>query len=83
MPYGAQDGVWGGLRGDFGAEATEKAISGSQCHIGVASEFRVGGGRTTGVSGNNQPARRALGELPAAGRVVADAPALCAAAVTV
>ena len=44
MPYGAQDGVWGGLRGDFGAEATVNAISGSQCHIGVASDFRVGGG---------------------------------------
>ena len=43
MPYGAQDGVWCGLRGDFDAEATVNAISGSQCHIGVASEFRVGG----------------------------------------
>ena len=46
MPYVAQDGVWCGLRGKIAAEATVNAISRSQCHIGVASEFRVGGGCT-------------------------------------
>jgi len=42
MPYGAQDGVWCGLRGDFAAEATVIADIWRLCHIGVASEFRVG-----------------------------------------